>query len=109
MNKISVKHLFLYIIAIVLFVFGNSSFLQKIKAEREKEKEEQKTKAYIENISSKEFEVQPLVFDSINQKWKNESTYFQTMYLGKVDFKNTPKIKRSVVETNDDENASESA
>lgn len=109
MHIINLKHLLLYVIAIILFIFGNSSFLEKIKKEKEENKKSLKIKAEVAEISSRKFEVQPLTFDSIDNRWKNESIYFQTVHLGKVDFKSTPTVNKTIIETNDDENASESA
>lgn len=108
MTNINFKHLLLYLITIVFFIFGNSSFLEKIKKEKDENKKAQKLKAEMAEISSRKFEVQPLFFDSIDNRWKNKSVYFQTIHLGKIELKSPKTINKTIIETNDDENASES-
>lgn len=120
MVKINAKHILLYVIGVALFLFGYPSFWTKIKESNEKEKLAQKLRDEAMAESTKGFDTQTLTFDSIANKWENKSVYFQTIYLGKIDFKSLQSAskqtsiassisKKVTVETNDDENASESA
>lgn len=101
------KHIFLYLLGIGLLLFGNRDLWDKLKIAREKEKQ-QKALAEANKDVEKRFETQRLQYDSVAKTWKNPNYYFQTVHLGNVNFKALKQKGRSTVESNDDENASDS-
>lgn len=108
MIKIKIKHILLYAIGILLLIFGQRHFWEDI-LQTVKQKESAKKMAEEARVASeKAFEVQQLTYDSSLHIWKNMNPYFQTLHIGKINFKALPQGKKSTVETNDDENASDS-
>lgn len=108
MIKINPRHIFLYIIGIVLLVFGYPSFWTEIKEENKKKEETKRMQEDAQLASTKKFEIQQAEFDSLTKQWKNKTPYFQTIHVGKVNFKAVLINKKTSIETNDDENASDS-
>lgn len=108
MVRIKTKHIFLYVIGITLLIFGQRSFWEDFKV-ASKQKEAAKKMANEALLASeKGFEVQTLEYDSIQKSWKNKATYFQILHVGNVNFKALKRFNKTFVETNDDENASDS-
>lgn len=102
------KPLFLYIIGVVLLVFGNRELWDELQEAREL-KEKQQALAEANNKVKKEiFETQKLQYDSINKKWNNPEYYFQVINAGSPNFKALKKKGNTKVETNTDEDASDS-
>lgn len=109
MIKVNARHIALYLIGIVLLVFGYPNFLDKITEAGRMKEEANRIRKEAEEASSKPFEVQELVYDPNSDTWKNENYYFQTIHVGQVNFKALLTVKkRNAIETNDDENASDS-
>lgn len=109
MIKIKTKYIALYVLGILLLIFGQRSFWESLLKEAEDKKEALKLRKEAEDASSKKFEVQKLEYDSVKGKWKNNTLYFQTIHTGSINFKALKNKTKTVVETNDDENASESS
>ena len=111
MIKIKPHYIFLYAIGAFLLLFGQRDFWEGI-LEEQKQKEIAKKQSEEAKIASeKKFEVQNLSYDSITKTWKNAGHYFQTIHVGNVNFKAikaSQKSSKTVIETNDDENASDS-
>lgn len=108
MIKIKAKHILLYAIGITLLIFGQRNFWEDIKKEERQKEAAKKAMKEAEIASSKEFEVQTLVYDSIHKTWQNKDIYFQTLHVGNINFKALKRFNKTTVETNDDENASDS-
>ncbi|GLB50427.1 hypothetical protein [Neptunitalea lumnitzerae] len=100
------KYILLYIIGLGLLVFGNRNFWDELQESRKKEKLEDEKKHVNDGIA-KRFETQRLEYDAATGKWKNPNYYFKVINLGNFNFKTLNKGK-TTVETNDDENASDS-
>lgn len=110
MIKVNIKHILLYLIGIVLLIFGNRQFFEKYKEEIDvKAKKDKKTKD-AETESARQFEVQNLVYDSENKVWKNKNISFSTVSVGKINFEELKKIEQGKLkkESHDVENASDS-
>lgn len=103
-----IKSILLYIIGVLFLFFGNKNFWNDLKVEKEKEKIRQKESEAAKINIKKKFEVQSLQYDSINGQWKNPHFYFQLINVSYVNFSPANKAKKTVIESNDDENASDS-
>lgn len=108
MIKVNARHIIFYIIGIVLLFFGYPGFWDEIKENNRKKEEAKKMQQEVDIASSKAFEVQELILDPLTDTWKNDQHYFQTINVGKINFKALQKAKKTMIETNDDENASDS-
>ncbi|SFJ18557.1 hypothetical protein [Myroides guanonis] len=108
MVRIKTKHIFLYVIGITLLIFGQRSFWEDFKVASKQKETAKKIADEALLASEKGFEVQTLEYDSIQKSWKNKATYFQTLHVGNVNFKALKRFNKTFVETNDDENASDS-
>lgn len=108
MMRIKGKHILLYVIGITLLIFGQRSFWEDFKEESKGKESAKKMADEAQLVSDKKFEVQTLEYDSIQKSWKNKATYFQTLHVGNVNFKALKRFNKTTVETNDDENASDS-
>ncbi|MDL1912941.1 MAG: hypothetical protein FDW93_00195 [Bergeyella sp.] len=108
MVRVKPTHVLLYLIGVSFFVLGNRKFWDKIQEEEKKKEQERKKRerAYVESF--KKFEIQNLMYDSVNRIWKNNHISFQRIHIEKVSFSPMSKINMAKTETNDDENASES-
>lgn len=103
-----IKPLFLYLTGVVLLVFGNRELWDELQEAREL-KEKQQALAEAGNEVKKEiFETQKLQYDSITKKWNNPEYYFQVVNAGNPNFKALKKKGNTKVETNTDEDASDS-
>ncbi|MCC9167732.1 hypothetical protein [Pontibacter harenae] len=102
------KYIVLYAIGIILLIFGQRNFWEELQeaSEQNEAKKKMLEEAFI--ASNRKFEVQELVYDSTKNLWKNKYPYFQTIQVGNVNFKALKRSKKTTIETNDDENASES-
>lgn len=109
MIKIKTKYIALYVLGILLLLFGQRNFWESLLKEAEDKKEALKLRKEAQDAFSKKFEVQKLEYDSVKRVWKNNSLYFQTIHTGSINFKALKNKSQTVVETNDDENASESS
>ncbi|MFD2940243.1 hypothetical protein [Flavobacterium notoginsengisoli] len=107
MIKIKTKYIALYILGILLLIFGQRNFWESLLKEAEDKKEALKLRKEAQEAFSQKFEIQKLQYDSVKRIWKNNSLYFQTIHTGSINFKALKN--KTVVETNDDENASESS
>lgn len=110
MIKKNPQHFLLYLMGIILLIFGNRQFWEKIRAEEEKKEQDSKRLEMAAVESLKKFEVQKLAFDQVKKKWNNKHVSFQIIHLDGISFEraNSPKAGIIKVETNDDENASDS-
>jgi len=100
------KSVFLYLLAISFFLFGNREFWAKYIQSKEEEREKE-TLAKVNKGVEKRFETQKLQYDSVSKRWVNPNFYFQVINVGKINFKAIKKGK-TTIETNSDENASDS-
>jgi hypothetical protein len=100
------KSILLFLLAIALFLFGNREFWEKYIKSKEDEKEAKLLLAANTDVE-KRFEIQKLKYDSVSRKWSNPNFYFQVINVGKINFKALKKNK-TTIETDTDENASES-
>lgn len=100
------KPVFLYLLAIGFFLFGNREFWDKYLQSKEDEKEKVLL-AEVNKGVEKRFETQKLQYDPVSKKWINPNFYFQVINIGKINFKAIKKNK-TTVETDTDENASDS-
>lgn len=98
----------LYCTGIVLLVFGNKEFFENLKKEQELIKEDELKFLEAEKHKNKHFEVQNLEYDPVKSEWRNPAFYFQIINIGNVNFKALKKNSKLQIETNDDEQASES-
>lgn len=98
----------LYSIGIILLMFGQRSFWEEMLEAREQKELEKKMAGEAHEEDLKPFEVQELSYDPTENIWNNNSHYFQTVHVGNVNFKALKKTGKTSVETNDDENASDS-
>ncbi|MCL8001048.1 hypothetical protein M8994_22915, partial [Brucella sp. 21LCYQ03] len=101
-------HIMLYLIGFFLLVFGHPNFWDKITEADRKKRETKRIQQEAAVASAKPFEVQELVFDTASNTWKNKLPYFQTIHVGQVNLKAFRNSGSTTVETNDDENASDS-
>ncbi|UII25955.1 hypothetical protein LVD15_22040 [Fulvivirga maritima] len=101
------KHIFFYLLGIGLLIFGNRDLWDELQEARELEKK-QKALAEANKDVGENFETQKLQYDSANHTWKNDAYYFQIVNLGNVNYKALRKKGRTHVETDDDENVSDS-
>lgn len=111
MIKIKAHYILLYTIGALLLLFGQRDFWEGLLEEQKQKEFAKKQSEEAKVASEKKFEVQNLVYDSVGKTWKNEGLYFQTIHVGNVNFKaltSAQKKSKTVVETNDDENASDS-
>lgn len=108
MIKIKAKHIILYAIGSLLLIFGQRSFWEGVKKEEKQRGATAKAMKEAEIAVNKKFEVQTLIYDSIQDNWYNKDIYFQTLHVGNVNFKALKRFNKTVVETNDDEDASDS-
>ncbi len=95
-----------YLAGIILFLAGNRDLWDEL-LDLVRQKEELKKQAHINDDIERRFQVQKLQYDSISQKLKNPSFYFQLVGIGNVNFKAGKKIVTRV-EKDDDENATDS-
>lgn len=108
MVKIKAKYIVLYAMGIILLIFGQRNFWEEIQKAK-KQKETAKKQANEARIAlQKKFEIQTVVYDSLQKTWKNEYHYFQTIHVGNVNFKALKKTVKTTRETHDDENTSDS-
>lgn len=108
MIKVKTKHIVLYAVGIILLIFGQRSFWDGIQETTKQKEAGRKMAEESRKASSKAFEVQELVYDPAHNAWKNNNPYFQTLHVGSVNFKALKKGGNTSIETNDDENASDS-
>ncbi|KZE73362.1 hypothetical protein AV926_18435 [Myroides marinus] len=108
MVRIRTKQIILYLIGVLLLVFGYPDFWNKVIDYHRLKEEIKRSTQEAEEAISQPFEVQELVYDSNSKRWKNKQHYFQVIHLGKVNFKSKQKVNINTIETNDDENASDS-
>jgi len=100
------KPIFLYLLGIGLFLFGNRNFWNDLQ-DSWKEQERQKAVLDVNKDIEKKFETQKLQRDSVSKTWKNPKYYFQVINLGSPNFKALKK-GRTTVETDISEDASDS-
>ena len=99
----------LYFVGVVLLLFGQRSFWEKYKETQKQIQQEKRQQREVELASNKPFEIQEVTYDSLHKKWKNEHHYFQTVSIGKVNFKARSKKEiKTTIEQHDEENASDS-
>lgn len=108
MIKVNTRHIILYLTGIVLLIFGYPGFWDKITEANQKKNQAIRIRHEAKEASSKPFEVQQLELDTVSNTWKNKHLYFQTVHVGQINFKAVRIAKKSTIETNDDENASDS-
>jgi|GEM_PF-1285113 len=109
------KSILLYTSSILLFLFGNREFWKDIQNEQEKDEKKQKAIEEAKHNLEDRFEVQSVVFDPSQRKLVNKDPYFQLIKVSGIasiptDKISVPETASSTVkiETNDDENASDS-
>lgn len=103
-----VKAILLYSLAVLLLIFGNRDLWDEVLEQRELAEKNKKLVAESAKNSEKQFEIQKLQYDSISGQWKNPHHYFQLINVSYVNFKAINKGKKTTIETDDDENASDS-
>ena len=108
MIKIKPQYILLYFIGIFLLIFGNRDFIEKIQANEDEKIKQKKSAELAENERNRKFETQKLSYDSIAKRLVNKNISFQTVIV-QANF-NAQKSANKVtkIETNDDENASDS-
>ncbi|MDM1406754.1 hypothetical protein [Myroides sp. DF42-4-2] len=102
------QSLVLYLVGIVLLLFGQRSFWEKYKETRKQVALQEKQQQEEAMISNRPFEIQEVAYDSTRGVWKNDHVYFQTIHVGNVNFKSLKNRGTTTVEHHDDENASDS-
>lgn len=106
MVRVGARSITLFASAVLFLIFGNRDLWRKLE-EAGRQREASRRMAEEARIaSSKPFEVQELHFDPASAGWKNPHAYFQPVHVGNVNFK-ALRPKSTGVETNDDENASD--
>lgn len=108
MIKVKAKYIVLYTIGITLLIFGQRDFWEKIQEASKQKEISRKQTEEAQMASNKKFEIQELTYDSVRNKWINQHVYFQTQNMGNVNFKLLKRSANIKIETNDDENASDS-
>ena len=108
MIKVELKHILLYLIGIILLVFGNKQFWERFQEEEKKKLLDERLAKDAKVESFRKFETQDILFDKKNKIWKNNHISFNTINLGKVDFISEKQNGNVKKETNDDETASDS-
>lgn len=101
------RSIILYIVGIFLLIFGNRDLWDELQEQKEEEKKARKTLAETGKHLKKEFEIQTLEYDSVNKKWTNPHVYFQLVNAGYINFNTADKEKSTTIETDDDEDASD--
>lgn len=108
MIKFKFRYVALYATGVCFLVFGNRDLWAKILEENSQKEANKKQAEEGALLSSRPFEVQELKFDPAAGTWANPHHYIQTVHVGRVNFKALrPKGGNSTVESNDDENASD--
>lgn len=108
MIQFRLKYVVLYATGIVLLVSGNRGLWEKLREENRRAEADRKLAEEARVLSSRPFEVQELTKDPKTNAWTNAHHYIQTVHVGRVNFKALrPRLGNSSVETNDDENASD--
>lgn len=101
------RSIILYIVGIFLLIFGNRDLWDELQEQREEEKKARRAQAEAGEHLKKEFEIQALEYDSINKKWTNPHVYFQLVNASYINFHAAGKEKSTTIETDDDEDASD--
>lgn len=102
------KSIFLYSVGAIFLLFGNRALWDELQDERERIKQADKLVAQAADAAAKKFEVQKLVLDSASGKLKNPHPYFQLINASYVNFKAINRGKKTTIELDDDEQASDS-
>lgn len=103
-----IKSVFLYLIGISLLIFGNRDLWDELQEDKKKVDSDKKLREEALKNFDKKFTVQKLEYDSVAQKWKNPHHHFQLINVSYVNFKALNKGKITTIESNDDEDASDS-
>lgn len=98
----------LYIVGVILLIFGNKNLWNGLQREREEGKKARRAQNLVGNHIKNSFEVQTLRYDSVRQQWINPHVYFQLVNASYVNFSNENRGKRTTIETAAEENASDS-
>ncbi len=108
MIRFRLRYVVLYTTGIALLVFGNRGLWERLQEENRQAETNRKLAEQARILSSRPFEVQALTRDPVTNALKNNHPYIQTVHVGRVNFKALrPKLGGASVETNDDENASD--
>ncbi|WDF70014.1 hypothetical protein PQ465_06460 [Sphingobacterium oryzagri] len=102
------KNIFLYALGAMLLLFGNRALWDELQAERLANKQRERIAAQAAEAAAKSFEVQKLAFDSTTKKFYNPHPYFQLINASYVNFKALNRGKKTTIELDDDEYASDS-
>jgi len=102
------KSIFLYTLAALLLLFGHRDLWDELQEEREQSKQQEKAVTEAAQAASKKFETQKLVLDSASGKLTNPHPYFQLINVSYVNFKAINRGKKTTIELDDDEQASDS-
>jgi len=108
MSNTRAKHILLYALGIILLLFGQRNFWEELLAKNKEDEYNRKSAEEAKISATKNFEVQYLNYDSTQNVWKNKQYYFQTLHLGKINFKALKRDTKTTIEQHDDENASDS-
>ncbi|WP_437919996.1 hypothetical protein [Sphingobacterium sp. LRF_L2] len=108
MVKIKSRDILLYSVGVALLLFGNRQYWEKFLAEQKKKSDKAAAAVEAQAEFQKEFEVQELRYDSVKNTWKNEYVNFQTISIGTSNVNRPERKYTTTVETNDDEQASDS-
>lgn len=103
-----IRPILLYITGLFLLIFGNRDLWDEVREERREAEKNQKLLTEANRDLEKRFEVQQLEYDSLNNQWKNPHYYFQLVNASYINFKALNKTKRTSIESDDDEIASDS-
>lgn len=94
------KSILLYLLALCLFLLGNTDLWKKLRAEQVLKKKQGETIKANQDLESK-FEVQRLEFNRTQGQWVNPTSYFQTIHLRDDEVAGLRKKKFKVrIETN---------
>lgn len=104
------KSILLYLLGICFLIIGNRNLWDEIQEDIEKENNSKKKNAQAKEAANKKFETQQLVYDQEKKQWKNPHLFFQVVNAGSnINFKAlNNKSKKTTVEFNDDEDATDS-
>ncbi|MFZ4861714.1 hypothetical protein ACL9RF_05965 [Sphingobacterium sp. Mn56C] len=108
MVKIKGQSLVLYTIGLLLLLFGQRNFWEKLQENFTEKEAEKKQLAAAKAAREQKFEVQELQYNTKTETWENPNLYFQRITVGKVNYKPLQAAIKTTVEYNDEENASES-
>lgn len=102
------KSIFLYSSGLFLLIFGNRDLWDEVLKEREVAAKNRKLLTEANKDLEKRFEVQKLEYDSVKNQWSNPHYYFQLVNVSYINFKSLNASKKTSIESDDDEIASDS-